>query len=476
MSKSISMSDLPRRVNKENTKINRPVLSMSQQIPDNAHKRFMKSLFKDNKLSISKQLHSVLPSQSWKGRRCFIVGGGTSLRGFDFSQLKGELVITVNRAFEFAPFSVLNLCQDARVFGFYENAEFKEGQEAKKRFEDYKGFKTWLNVQAFPFPEDIYQVGIVAESDFNFKSFANGIPPYSNSGLNALCLAACLGASEIYLLGFDCIGENGRTANFHSGYSSSNEDGCYKDFIKDFNVVASRIKAVTRVINLNPNSGIRCFEFMDIKDIKKIKRPILISFYTKDSGYKTEIKRLESSAIKFGYEYDFYEADDLGTWRKNIHDRIRILKHFLNKYKGRDILYIDADGEIAQYPELFDNFKDDVGIVKIDRSKYFKNWEEHFNNKTMGLYEYLGGTMYFKNNKRVLDMLNLWEELDKPMEFPLSQFMLKRALETSISKGLKVKELPDGYCQIFDIMYAAGDPIIEHFQASRRGVLHKRAE
>ena len=40
---------------------------------------------------------NTLEDDTWKGRRCFIIGGGPSLRGFDFSSLKGELVIGVNR-------------------------------------------------------------------------------------------------------------------------------------------------------------------------------------------------------------------------------------------------------------------------------------------------------------------------------------------------------------------------------------------
>jgi hypothetical protein len=50
-----------------------------------------------------------------KGLRVFglagvasLFGGGPSLRGFDFNRLKGEIVITVNRGFESAPFAAIN--------------------------------------------------------------------------------------------------------------------------------------------------------------------------------------------------------------------------------------------------------------------------------------------------------------------------------------------------------------------------------
>ena len=473
MGQAITMSQLG-KPQREVITHKKPPASVTMQ--DIKHKgilqQYIDNLYDgDGKLRKNKLLYQYIPSGAWAGRRCFIIGGGTSLKGFDFERLRGELVITVNRGFEYAPFSAINLCQDARVFGFYENKEFAEGEEAKKKFEAYKGYKTWLNVQAFPFPEDIYQIDIIHPSDFKYNSYAGGIPPYNNSGLNALCLAICLGANPIYLLGFDCYGVNDSTANFHSGYPSSNKEEIYKDFIKDFNKVAGEVKDITKIINLNPKSNIKAFEFGNIDDIKEIKRPIVVSFFTKGTGYELEIRKLEKSIIRFGLEYDFYAQDDKGSWRANIHDRIRILKHFLDKHKGRDILYIDADGEIQQYPALFDNFKEDFGITKIDRSKYWKNWEEFHSDR----FEYLGGTMYLKNCKPVRELLDLWERLDAPMETKLSQHTLIHAIEGMEGK-IKINLLPLTYCQIFDVMINEGEPVIEHFQASRRGLLYVKVK
>jgi hypothetical protein len=160
---------------------------------------------------------------------------------------------------------------------------------------------------------------------------------------------------------------------------------------------------------------------------------------------------------KFGLEYKFKAIDDLGSWRKNIHARIGILRNFLDE-EQRDIVYIDADGAVQSYPTLFDNFKQDMGIVKIDRSKYWPNWKEYHPDR----YEYLGGTMYFKNNERVRKMLDRWEVLDA--------HTLIHAIEEHKEKGLKVKLLPLTYTQIFDTMAEEGEPVIEHFQASRRSI------
>jgi hypothetical protein len=107
-----------------------------------------------------------------------------------------------------------------------------------------------------------------------------------------------------------------------------------------------------------------------------------------------------------------------------------------------------------------------LGIVKIDRSKYWKNWEEH----PASRYEYLGGTMYMKNNGRIRKLLDRWEELDAPMKTQLSQQTLIKVIESM--PELRVNLLPPNYCQIFDTMAGEGEPVVEHFQASRRGILY----
>ncbi len=38
----------------------------------------------------STDISTVVPKDSWRGRLCFILGGGPSLNGFDFNQLTGE--------------------------------------------------------------------------------------------------------------------------------------------------------------------------------------------------------------------------------------------------------------------------------------------------------------------------------------------------------------------------------------------------
>lgn len=219
---------------------------------------------------LTRHLHNFIPSGSWKGRRCFILGGGPSLKGFDFSRLNGELVIACNRAFESFPEATIMIAQDTRLWGWYESGDL--GDEAKEKFRVFKGFKTWINAQSFPFPEDLYLIDTYPAKDIDWKGYdySRGLPKATNTGLNALCLAVALGADPIYLLGFDCYGKNGRTANFHEGYPDSKDDVLYKDaFLPNFNDLSEDINKVAKVINLNPRSEIKCFEFGDVSEVLK---------------------------------------------------------------------------------------------------------------------------------------------------------------------------------------------------------------
>ena len=89
-----------------------------------------------------RMLYDVLPDDAWKGQRCFIIGGGESLKDFNFSKLKNELVIGVNRAYE-AMDCTVNFAMDHNLYEWI--IKGKLGEESKRKFEDYKGFSVWLD-------------------------------------------------------------------------------------------------------------------------------------------------------------------------------------------------------------------------------------------------------------------------------------------------------------------------------------------
>ena len=196
---------------------------------------------------------------AWAGKRCFIVGGGPSLKGFDWSMLDNELSIGINRALEFYTPTV-SFSIDSRWYVWTTNGDL--GEDAKRRYEQYRGHKVQLNANSFQdFPEDVQQLQPYPHPRRISGKMRDGICHGDNSGMAAIDLAICLGATEIYLLGFDCNVHDGDQEHYHDGYPETQRSKVYQKFIASMNVIAPTARARARIINCNPDSGLKCWEF-----------------------------------------------------------------------------------------------------------------------------------------------------------------------------------------------------------------------
>jgi len=138
-------------------------------------------------------------------KRVFIVGGGESLKGFDFNRLAGEDVIAINLAYQFIKPKIL-LWMDR---SFYEH--HKEGIDQLKCIKYAPD-----NVIATDWTEDIraFRTGYQFKGKEGFhKGIYAGNPASTLSGLASISLAFALGYEEVFLLGFD-----GSQKHFHNGY------------------------------------------------------------------------------------------------------------------------------------------------------------------------------------------------------------------------------------------------------------------
>jgi hypothetical protein len=139
------------------------------------------------------------------------------------------------------------------------------------RFKNYRGVKVWLNAEV-PAQRNIFP-GVLellpcADSHCMSKwsrSLSDGLWNGTNAGASALNLADILGASPIYLLGFDMLGSKGKTINWHDEYKEKQDSWVYSQFTVDFIRNIANIRS--KVINLNPQSGLKCFEFGRIEEV-----------------------------------------------------------------------------------------------------------------------------------------------------------------------------------------------------------------
>jgi hypothetical protein len=175
--------------------------------------------------------------------RCFLVGKGASLKGFDFERLRNEHTICLNHAVFFVP-EPNGLCFCDQYF--------------------YKKYKDFI---------DNFDGYILATRGTKYPGGKPNIKGYGTlSGLYAL--SEVVGKfDEIYLLGYDL--NNEKVYPYFADLPDLTEDWWNKNiptFYHDPSFTRERIQMFEGfkdypVYNCNPDSAIRCFKFKDIEAV-----------------------------------------------------------------------------------------------------------------------------------------------------------------------------------------------------------------
>jgi hypothetical protein len=190
----------------------------------------------------------------------------------------------------------------------------------------------------------------------------------------------------------------------------------------------------------------------------------VVSFFTMRTGYEQEIKKLEASLLKFGFAYKFYSYRPTGTWRGNLNYKSETILKAFDEFPDRDIVFLDADAVVRQYPKLFDVFSAEK---KYDIAACFFKYRPESGDPD----ELLSGTLWIQNGEGGRRLVERWHKLG--LEFPgkRHQMCLKEAIARldKEGRGVRVYRLPFEYTCIFDYGARRGKiPVVEHFQASRR--------
>lgn len=237
----------------------------------------IKSRFQARRGTIANPVYSILRNGEWKDERCFLIGGGSSLRDFDFSRLIGKgRIITINKGFLATPFADICFFMDER---FYREwiVEGGFGSEIVDKFRAFPGLKVFLDIHGRNYWHEVYHIrDHPGGREGISSSLQEGLYHGGNSGYAALQLAIVLGCNPIYLLGYDMkFGQDGKT-HWHEGYPANKDESplpgeqTYHGFASNFMNLAPKLKEKgIKVINLNPDSGLKCFEFGDIGDVLK---------------------------------------------------------------------------------------------------------------------------------------------------------------------------------------------------------------
>ncbi len=228
-------------------------------------------LLAENRRSLRRQvepyrpLHAVLADGAWSGEPCFIIGGGPSLRDFDFERLRGRgRIIAINKAYIDVPFADVVFFMDYQPF-YQRIYKGDFGPEALQKWKEFQGYKVFLNIMGRRL-EDVYSVRSLGRVGLS-NSLKMGIYHGNNSGVGSIGLAVALRANPIYLLGIDGRFEGG-LSHYHGGYGRPVRETVVRSFIRDFERISRFIRRTRyRVINLNPRSAIGCFKFSSVDEV-----------------------------------------------------------------------------------------------------------------------------------------------------------------------------------------------------------------
>lgn len=195
----------------------------------------------------------------WKGETVFIIGGGPSLKNFNWESLRTKKTIAINKAFYAYPHADILYFTDGRFYNWY-----------KDDIDLFKGEKYTITPGSASVTADVkilkrgQKLGLSKEK--NMLSHGN------NSGYAAINLAYLLGAKRIVLLGYDMTND-GTKSHFHDGYPvNMTSNSTYTNtFIPAFDSLAPLLK----------NSGIQVYnacEWSMLRAFPKISHAQALAF------------------------------------------------------------------------------------------------------------------------------------------------------------------------------------------------------
>ncbi len=208
-----------------------------------------------------KQPELWTPDQEWKGQDAVIIGGGPSLKGFDFSVLAGKNVIGCNDAFNLGS-EIVKFC----IFG-----DHSWWQKNKWKLEKFQGRVVTCCPTVMPY---------LVPGLLKMEQRVHGLHSGSTLGWNystgaaAINLAVSLGAKRIYLLGYDLKRSPTDSSHWHDWNPRTRiHDSSFERFQRGFKEVRGGLNG-TQVYNVTDGSSLlETFPRIDFALFKKHLEP-----------------------------------------------------------------------------------------------------------------------------------------------------------------------------------------------------------
>lgn len=199
------------------------------------------------------------PRERWDGSDVFVIGGGTSLRGFDWTRLYREKTIGCNQAFRLGE-KVCDIC----VFGDYKFVYNRDRTLRKSNAVPMSQFRgTILTNEPKLKNVNLPWIHWTARISSGLGRDHTALGWNCNTGALAINVALVLGAKNVYLLGFDMQLSDDNKPNWHDEPLLDKPNvNVYDRMIEKFNDVKIALHKLfpdSNVYNVNENSRLDTF-------------------------------------------------------------------------------------------------------------------------------------------------------------------------------------------------------------------------
>lgn len=190
--------------------------------------------------------------------------------------------------------------------------------------------------------------------------------------------------------------------------------------------------------------------------------PVIISFYTVNTPYEQEVQNLIASCEKFGLKSSIEGIESMGKWELNCAYKPFFILKKMEELR-QPVLWVDADGVFVRQPAWQQAFNADLA-VRLDPALP----DSHPS-------KVISSTVFVGNRGESKLLIKEWiKESYSQLLDPnrKEEFWDQIALRDAILKcSGTVAPIPLEYAKIFDHpgdLLTVREPVIEHFQASRR--------
>lgn len=195
----------------------------------------------------------------WPGETAFVIGGGPSLRGFDFDRLRDRNVVAVNAAFIDAPRASVML---SSAHAFYEMH--------RDAIAAFGGIALTMSKAAHIASQGrLHLIEAIPTLKEGFAVPAGAVRRGLTTGHTAAALAVAMGASRVVLLGIDGRAGDDGASHFHGHYThrgptTADQLAAYVAAWKGWRADAEAVGV--EIVNATPGSVVTEFTAVDIDD------------------------------------------------------------------------------------------------------------------------------------------------------------------------------------------------------------------